>query len=60
MAEEYDYRAVYLKSKYLYCYANVTRAGSPRRQGLPRPASASAGPNRADRADQAISYDISK
>jgi hypothetical protein len=56
MAAEYDYRAVYLKSKYCHCYANVTSAGS-------RPARASAARIRlreAEPADQAISHDISK
>ena len=57
MTEEYDYRAVYLKGECLHCYVNVTRAGSPCLQGLPRPAPACAGPNRAD---QGIGYDISK
>ncbi len=57
MAEEYDHRVIFHKSKYLHCYANVTRAGSSGPHALPRPAAASARPNRAD---QAIGHDISK
>jgi hypothetical protein len=60
MAAEYDYLMINHKTECVRCYANVTRAGSPGRSGLARPAAAQQARIQPEAPDQAIARDISK